>query len=144
MVQTEQDTYTVLLDYASPQDSDTFIRAFQEIFEPVRDQRYLILRTEDRMPNLPLRMLWLPSPPLGARNRHVPARLPPRAEDSWPRAKSGQNGSRTTGRNTSAAGTGLHPLRAGTRHPAGCPCAAPPQRETAGLRDLEMTPLPQP
>lgn len=60
VVQTEQDTYTVLLDYASPQDSDTFIRAFQEIFEPVRDQRYLILRTEDRMPNLPLRMLWLP------------------------------------------------------------------------------------
>lgn len=60
VVQSGQDTYNVLLDYASPQDSDTFIRAFQEIFEPVRDQRYLIMRTEDRMPNLPLKMLWLP------------------------------------------------------------------------------------
>lgn len=54
------DTYQVLLDYASPEDAQTFIQAFGEIFAPVRDQRYLIMRTEDRLPNLPLRMLWLP------------------------------------------------------------------------------------
>ncbi|PWH17272.1 MAG: hypothetical protein DDG60_02495 [Anaerolineae bacterium] len=60
VIQNGDDTYSILLDYASPEDSDTFIRAFQEIFEPVRDQRYLIMRTEDRMPNLPLQMLWLP------------------------------------------------------------------------------------
>lgn len=60
VTQTESDSYNVLLDYASPRDSDTFIRAFQEIFEPVRDQRYLIMRTEDRLPSLPLQILWRP------------------------------------------------------------------------------------
>ncbi len=60
VTKTEQDAYNVLLDYASPEDSDTFIRAFQEIFEPVRDQRYLIMRTEDRLPSLPLQILWRP------------------------------------------------------------------------------------
>lgn len=54
------DSYQVLLDYASPEDAQTFILAYGEIFAPVRDQRYLIMRTEDRLPNLPLRMLWLP------------------------------------------------------------------------------------
>jgi len=60
VTKTDDDTYNVLLDYASPGDSDTFIRAFQEIFEPVRDQRYLIMRTEDRLPSLPLQILWRP------------------------------------------------------------------------------------
>ncbi len=60
VTKTENDAYNVLLDYASPGDSDTFIRAFQEIFEPVRDQRYLIMRTEDRLPSLPLQILWRP------------------------------------------------------------------------------------
>lgn len=60
VTKTDDDTYNVLLDYASPEDSDIFIRAFQEIFEPVRDQRYLIMRTEDRLPSLPMQILWLP------------------------------------------------------------------------------------
>jgi len=60
VTKTAHDAYNVLLDYASPDDSDTFIRAFREIFEPVRDQRYLIMRTEDRLPNLPLQILWRP------------------------------------------------------------------------------------
>ncbi len=60
VTKTADDAYNVLLDYASPEDSDTFIRAFREIFEPVRDQRYLIMRTEDRLPNLPLQILWRP------------------------------------------------------------------------------------
>ncbi len=60
VIKTQNDCYQVMLDYASPEDSHTFIQAYQEIFEPVRDQRYLIMRTEDRLPNLPLRMIWLP------------------------------------------------------------------------------------
>lgn len=52
-------TYQVFLDYASPEDANTFITAFAEIFEPIYDQRYLIMRTEDRLPNLPLRWVWL-------------------------------------------------------------------------------------
>lgn len=60
VTRTANDAYNVLLDYASPDDSETFIRAFQEIFEPVRDQRYLIMRTEDRLPSLPLQILWQP------------------------------------------------------------------------------------
>lgn len=60
VIRMPDETYQVLLDYASPQDATTFIQAFGEIFEPVSDQRYLIKRTEDRLPNLPLRMIWLP------------------------------------------------------------------------------------
>ncbi|MCX7681985.1 MAG: DEAD/DEAH box helicase family protein [Anaerolineae bacterium] len=60
VVRMPDETYQVLLDYASPEDAATFIQAFGEIFEPVSDQRYLIKRTEDRLPNLPLRLLWLP------------------------------------------------------------------------------------
>jgi hypothetical protein len=60
VTETENHAYQVMLDYASPEDAATFIQAFEEIFEPVTDQRYLIMRTEDRLPNLPLRILWLP------------------------------------------------------------------------------------
>lgn len=60
VVRHPDDTYQVFLDYASPEDANLFITAFGEIFEPVYDQRYLIMRTEDRLPNLPLRFLWLP------------------------------------------------------------------------------------
>ncbi|MCX7608135.1 MAG: DEAD/DEAH box helicase family protein [Anaerolineales bacterium] len=59
VVRNPDDTYQVFLDYASPQDADTFIQAFGEIFEPIHDQRYLIMRTEDRLPNLPLNSIWL-------------------------------------------------------------------------------------
>lgn len=60
VVETDAHAYQVMLDYASPEDGTTFIQAYQEIFEPVVDQRYLIMRTEDRLPNLPLRVLWIP------------------------------------------------------------------------------------
>jgi hypothetical protein len=60
VVETEAHAYQVMLDYASPEDAATFIQAYEEIFEPVVDQRYLIMRTEDRLPNLPLRILWIP------------------------------------------------------------------------------------
>jgi superfamily II DNA or RNA helicase len=48
----------VLLDYASPEDAALFIQAYQEIFEPVRDQRYLILRDDDRLPSMLLMPVW--------------------------------------------------------------------------------------
>ncbi|RPI91691.1 MAG: hypothetical protein EHM40_14995 [Chloroflexi bacterium] len=60
VTETEVHSYQVMLDYASPEDAATFIQAYEEIFEPVIDQRYLIMRTEDRLPNLPLRILWFP------------------------------------------------------------------------------------
>jgi superfamily II DNA or RNA helicase len=60
VIETEKHAYQVMLDYASPEDAATFIQAYEEIFEPVVDQRYLVMRTEDRLPNLPLRILWFP------------------------------------------------------------------------------------
>jgi len=48
----------VMLDYASPEDAAIFIQAYRDIFEPVRDQRYLIWRTDDRLPAPALRPLW--------------------------------------------------------------------------------------
>jgi superfamily II DNA or RNA helicase len=60
VVETEKYAYDVMLDYASPEDATIFINAYEEIFESVVDQRYLIKRTEDRLPNLALRAFWLP------------------------------------------------------------------------------------
>jgi hypothetical protein len=60
VIETEQKTYNVMLDYASPEDASVFVCSYEEIFAPVVDQRYLIKRTEDRVPSLPLRILWLP------------------------------------------------------------------------------------
>ncbi len=51
-------SYDVLLDYASPEDAATFIKTYRQVFEPVRDQRYLILRDDTRLPNVFLRPLW--------------------------------------------------------------------------------------
>lgn len=59
-IKNPDDSYNILLDYASPEDSTVFVQAYKEIFEPVVDQRYLIMRTEDRLPSLPLQILWLP------------------------------------------------------------------------------------
>jgi hypothetical protein len=60
VIETEQYAYNVMLDYASPEDASVFITAYGEIFEPVVDQRYLIEREEDRLPNLGYRILWMP------------------------------------------------------------------------------------
>jgi hypothetical protein len=59
VVEQPDNSYEVLLDYASPEDAATFIKAFGEIFAPVRDQRYLILRTDQRLPNVALMPVWL-------------------------------------------------------------------------------------
>ncbi|MCG2786722.1 MAG: DEAD/DEAH box helicase family protein [Anaerolineae bacterium] len=59
VIEQPDNSYEVLLDYASPEDAATFIKAFVEIFDPVRDQRYLILRTDERLPNLIFMPFWL-------------------------------------------------------------------------------------
>lgn len=58
VVEQPDNSYEVLLDYASPEDAAAFIEAYQQLFEPVMDQRYLILRDDAPLPSLPLRMLW--------------------------------------------------------------------------------------
>ena len=52
-------SYQVMLDYASPEEAQLFASAYQELFEPVRNQRYLILRAETPLPQSHLRRLWL-------------------------------------------------------------------------------------
>ena len=59
VVETTENTYQVLVDYASPADSDAFARAMEQVFAPIVDQRYLIQRTDRRLPNLMLRPLWM-------------------------------------------------------------------------------------
>jgi hypothetical protein len=51
-------SYEVFLDYASPEDSEVFITAFREVFQPVGNPRYLILRDDSRLPSLPLSPFW--------------------------------------------------------------------------------------
>jgi hypothetical protein len=50
--------YEISLDHASPEVAATFVLAYRQVFAPVREQRYLILRDEDRLPNVALRPLW--------------------------------------------------------------------------------------
>ncbi len=50
--------YEVSLGAASPENAALFVRSYRQIFAPVREQRYLILRQEDRLPNVFLRPLW--------------------------------------------------------------------------------------
>lgn len=56
----EDGTCEVQLDYASESDAATFIDAYRQLFAPVTDQRYLVRRTDTRLPSLPLSAVWLP------------------------------------------------------------------------------------
>ncbi len=58
-VATDDGGYEVLLDYASPEDSDTFARAYREMMGPLGDARYLIERDSTSLRNLLYRPLWL-------------------------------------------------------------------------------------
>jgi hypothetical protein len=51
--------YQVFLDYASPEDSAIFARAYRELLGPVGDARYLIERDSASLRNLIYRPLWL-------------------------------------------------------------------------------------
>ncbi|HYP41116.1 MAG TPA: DEAD/DEAH box helicase family protein [Chloroflexia bacterium] len=64
VVEQPDDSYMVLLDDASEEDTALFIRAYRQIFEPVRDQRYLILRDDSRLLGIGLAAIWLMLRPL--------------------------------------------------------------------------------
>lgn len=59
VVKTGTGGYQVFLDYASPEDSDTFARAFRELMGPLRDARYIIARDSTSLRNPLYRPLWL-------------------------------------------------------------------------------------
>lgn len=50
--------YQVFVDYASPEDSDVFARAYRELLGPVGDARYLIERDSATLRSLIYRPLW--------------------------------------------------------------------------------------
>jgi len=58
---TEQpdNSYRLALDSASLEDTGIFVTAYRQIFEPVRDQRYLILRDDTRLPSPGLAFIWV-------------------------------------------------------------------------------------
>lgn len=57
-IETPGNAYQVLVDYASPEDSDLFARTVEQIFAPIVDQRYLIWRTDERLPHWMLNPFW--------------------------------------------------------------------------------------
>ena len=59
VVETKEGGYQVFLDYASPEDSATFARAYRELMGPLRDPRYIIARDSTSLRNPFYRMLWL-------------------------------------------------------------------------------------
>jgi hypothetical protein len=68
----KSDGYEVSLEDASPEDAAVFIRSYRQIFAPVRDQRYLILRNEHRLPNRALRYIWILFRPYFSRYEDYP------------------------------------------------------------------------
>ena len=48
----------MLIDYASPEDSDTFARSYRELMGPLGDARYIIERDSTSLRNLIYRPLW--------------------------------------------------------------------------------------
>ena len=73
VVQLPDASIEVLLDYASPEDAKVFVDSFREVFDPVVDQRYLIERSDDRLPALWLMPLWILVRRIGRRRAHRPA-----------------------------------------------------------------------
>jgi hypothetical protein len=58
VVETDAGGYEVFVDYASPEDSDVFSRAYQELMGPLRDPRYIIARDSSSLRNPIYRALW--------------------------------------------------------------------------------------
>jgi hypothetical protein len=50
--------YRVQLEGVPLQDAEVFIRAYRELFRPIRNSRYLILRQDERLPDLLRGGLW--------------------------------------------------------------------------------------
>ena len=59
VAETEAGGYEVFLDYASPEDSATFARAYRELMGPLGDARYIIARDSTSLRNPLYRPLWL-------------------------------------------------------------------------------------
>jgi superfamily II DNA or RNA helicase len=59
VVATPEGGYQVFLDYASPEDSDAFSEAYQQLLGPLADARYLIERDSGSIRNPLYRSLWL-------------------------------------------------------------------------------------
>ena len=59
VAETETGGYEVFLDYASPEDSATFARAYRELLGPLGDARYIIARDSTSLRNPLYRPLWL-------------------------------------------------------------------------------------
>jgi superfamily II DNA or RNA helicase len=59
VVKTEAGGLQVFLDYASPEDSQVFIEAFQQLLGPLGDARYLIERDSGSVRNPVLRLVWV-------------------------------------------------------------------------------------
>ena len=58
VIEQMDNSYQVLLDYASPEDATTFVTAYRQIFAPVRDQRYLVMRDDTRLPHVTFQSVW--------------------------------------------------------------------------------------
>lgn len=58
VVETPDQGYEVLLDYAAPEESDLFARAYRELMGPLGDARYLVERDAASLRNLLYRPLW--------------------------------------------------------------------------------------
>jgi hypothetical protein len=52
-------SFEVTLDRGAPEEAAIFIEAYRQVFARVRDQRYLVLRDDGRLPQPGLRLLWL-------------------------------------------------------------------------------------
>lgn len=58
VVQDESGGLDVFIDGASPADALSFAKAYQQIFQPVIDQRYLIRRSDSRLPDSWVMPIW--------------------------------------------------------------------------------------
>lgn len=72
VVAQDDGSYQVFVDYASEHDAATFTQAYQQVFEPIRDQRYLILRDDGRLPHIWLMPFWLAMRPWARRAAGYP------------------------------------------------------------------------
>lgn len=72
VVAQDDGSYQVFVDYASEHDAATFTQAYRQVFEPIRDQRYLILRDDGRLPHVWLMPLWLALRPWARRAAGYP------------------------------------------------------------------------
>lgn len=64
--------YEISLAHASPEDSEVFIQALRQIFGPVKDPRYLILRQETRLPSPMLSLFWVVFRPFVSKKKDFP------------------------------------------------------------------------